>query len=218
MMSKIKCSPLYLFSILLLLLNACTTDKVDPTTDTNRLLSDGFGIQGVSIKVKNLDQARNYFTDTLGFSLPPSEWYEKGLFDSTEMASYYFADFSTFDLIATTDSISKMGKQASIMQQNKSAGLYAFSTSSVDSTSNWLQAQGFKTDTIRAGRSAKEIGKGWDWDNGGPQWQSLSFANTMIGNALPSFLQYMDLPTKKSKMNGNLWHGEDIIRKIPMVS
>ena len=194
MMSKIKCSPLYLFSILLLFLNACSTDKVDSTPDTNRLLSDGFGIQGVSIKVKNLDQARNYFSDTLGFSLPPSEWYEKGLFDSTEMASYYFADFSTFDLIATTDSIAKMGKQASIMQQNKSAGLYAFSTSSVDSTSNWLQAQGFKTDTIRAGRSAKEIGKGWDWDNGGPQWQSLSFANTMIGNALPSFLQYMDLP------------------------
>ncbi|MBK8390119.1 MAG: hypothetical protein IPL23_12900 [Saprospiraceae bacterium] len=218
MMSKIKCSPLYLFSILLLFLNACSTDKVDSTPDTNRLLSDGFGIQGVSIKVKNLDQARNYFSDTLGFSLPPSEWYEKGLFDSTEMASYYFADFSTFDLIATTDSIAKMGKQASIMQQNKSAGLYAFSTSSVDSTSNWLQAQGFKTDTIRAGRSAKEIGKGWDWDNGGPQWQSLSFANTMIGNALPSFLQYMDLPYQEIQNEWKPVAWRRYYQKIPMVS
>ena len=196
MMSKMKCSPFYLGMILLLFCNACTTENDPPEITISRLLGDGFGIQGVSIKVKDLYQARNYYTDTLGFNMPPTERFDKGMFDSTEMASVYFADFSTFDLLATTDSIAKIGKQAAIINQNRSAGLYFLSTSSVDSTYKLLNTQGFKLDTIRTGRFAKEIAKGWDWDSGGPQWRTVSFNKSNIENAMPGFLDYPSLPYK----------------------
>jgi cbb3-type cytochrome c oxidase subunit III len=190
-----KFTPLSFTTILLLLLYACSNIKEDTAPAKNQLLIDGFGLQSATILVKNLAQARNYFTDTLGFNFPPTDRYEKGLFDSTEMASYYFPDFTSFDLLSTSDSISKIGKQASFLKQHKNVGIYTLSTSSVDSTSKWLHLQGFKTDSVHVGRSSKVISKGWDWDNGGPQWRRLSIDHS--NTSLPSFFEYTDLPYKE---------------------
>jgi mono/diheme cytochrome c family protein/rhodanese-related sulfurtransferase len=192
-LKKFTLSP-YIF---LALFTDCTTKQQDATPKTNRLIGDGFGIQSATLIVKNLDSTRNYFTDVLGFSMTPPKRYAKGIYDGTQMASVSFADFTTFDILSTIDSVAKAGKQASFLKQNKIAGLYSFSTSSVDTTTNWLHSQGFKTGSVKTGRSAKEIAKGWDWDDGGPQWRSVEFNHKNTQSYLPNFLEYTGLPYKE---------------------
>ena len=183
--------------IFIVLFTACTTKQQNEVPKINRLIGDGFGLKGASIIVKNLEKARNFYTDTLGFNLPLPKKFEKGLYDSTQMASVDFADFSTFDLLSTTDSVSKAGKQASFLEHTKNAILYSFSTSSVDTTKRWLQLQGFKTGSLLVGRSSKEIAKGWDWDDGGPQWRNLEFDSKNDHAYLPGFFEYAGLPYKE---------------------
>jgi mono/diheme cytochrome c family protein/rhodanese-related sulfurtransferase len=188
-----------LFSVIFIFLvlnTSCTTKQQDDAPKSNPLIGDGFGIASATIVVKNLDIARNYFTDTLGFSMPTSKRYEKGMYDSTLAAGISFADFTFFELLSTVDSVSKVGKQASFLKQNKSVGLYSISTSSVDTTAKWLHSQGFKTGKLHVGRTAKEIAKGWDWDDGGPQWRSVAFENKHTQAHLPNFLEYTGLPYK----------------------
>lgn len=197
MKPKFTLSSLHLLFIFLILFTACTKKQEDNSAKINPLIGDGFGIQSATIVVKNLDSARNYFSDTLGFSMPPPNRYEKGVYDSTWMAAVNFADFTYFGLLSTTDSVSKAGKQASFLKKNKNTGLYSFSTSSVDSTAKWLHSQGFKTGKLKVGRSAKEIAKGWDWDDGGPQWRNLEFESKNTQAHLPSFIEYTDLPYKE---------------------
>lgn len=187
----------YNWLILFLLFSiSCTKNQKDADPKYNLLIGDGFGIQSATIVVKNLDSARNYFTDTLGFSMPPQKRFEKGINDSTWMAVINFADFSFFGLLSTTDSVSKAGKQSSFIKKNKKAGLYSFSTSSVDTTVKFLHSKEFKTGKIQVGRSTKEIAKGWDWDDGGPQWRNLEFENKNNQPYLPSFIEFAGLPYK----------------------
>lgn len=196
---KFKLTLYYPIFISLILLVACTTKKQDKNPKINPLLGDGFGLNGATIIVKNLDKARNYFADTLGFSMPPAGRFENGIYDNTRTASIFFADFSTFDLMANIDSVSKLTKkpiESAFLKQNKSLAIYSFSTSSTDTTKKRLQLQGFKTDVIRKGRSRIQIAKGWDWDDGGPQWRSVEFDSKNTKAHLPSFIEYTGLPYK----------------------
>lgn len=189
----IKISLLLLFSFSI----SCTKKQPNDSPINKQLLGDGFGLNGATIIVKNLDKARNYFADTLGFSMPPAARFENGIYDNTRTASIFFADFSTFDLMANIDSVSKVTKkpiESAFLKQNKSAGLYSFSSSSVDSSAKWLQSQGFKTGKVQMGRSAKQIAKGWDWDDGGPQWRSVAFESKDKKTHLPNFIEYTGLP------------------------
>ncbi|MBP8156174.1 MAG: VOC family protein, partial [Leadbetterella sp.] len=185
--------------IFIIFLTACTKKQKDNEPKINPLLGDGFGINGATIIVKNLNKARNYFTDTLGFSMPPAARFENGIYDNTRTASIFFADFSTFDLMANIDSVSKLTKkpiESAFLKQNKSLAIYSFSTSSADTTKKRLQLRGFKTDSIRKGRSRMQIAKGWDWDDGGPQWRSVEFESKNSQAHLPSYIEYTGLPYK----------------------
>ncbi len=183
-----------LFSLLLIFsvfCICCTSDEQDDLPKTKLLLGDGFGIGKTTLLVQDLDSARNYFTDVLGFSMPTPDKYDKGLFDSTLSASVHFEDFTSFDLLSTKDSTENLPIETANLFKNKRLGLYSFSTSSVDTTIKWLHAQEFKTDSIKTGRADNEVAKGWDWDDGGPQWRSLDFEKQEY---LPSFIEYAGLP------------------------
>jgi cbb3-type cytochrome c oxidase subunit III len=196
---KFTLSKPHLLFIFLLLFTACTTKKQDKNPKINPLLGDGFGLNSATIIVKNLDKARNYFADTLGFSMPPAARFENGIYDNTRTASIFFADFSSFELMANIDTVSKQTKKpiaSAFLKQNKSLAIYSFSTSSADTTKKRLQLQGFKTDAIRKGRSRIQIAKGWDWDDGGPQWRSIAFESKNNQAFLPNFIEYTGLPYK----------------------
>ena len=72
--------------------------------------------------------------------------------------------------------------------------VYSLYTSSIDTTRNWLNAQGFKIDSPQAGRVTTEIAKGWDWDDGGPQWRSIAFNTSNPSAYLPGFIEIVGMP------------------------
>lgn len=200
MTGNFKHSTIILVLIIIFLFHACTPGKKDETPKTNRLLGDGFGFDNVTLIVENLDSTRKYYNDTLGFNFPDK--FDKGIYEGTELVSMSFANFSFFSLLAAKDSV--IGKEKKLLspafiKQNTGKILYALSTSSVDTTKNWLHLQGFKTSSIRIGRSSKELAKGWDWDNGGPQWRTLEFDSMTPRLYQPSFLEITDMPYNEIK-------------------
>lgn len=200
MTGNFKHSAINLVLIIIFLFHACTPGKKDETSKTNRLLGDGLGFDNVTLIVENLDSTRKYYNDTLGFNFPDK--FDKGIYEGTEQVSMSFANFSFFSLLAAKDSVigkEKKSLSPAFIKQNTGKILYALSTSSVDTTKNWLQLQGFKTSSIRIGRSSKELAKGWDWDNGGPQWRTLEFDSITPRLYQPSFLEITDMPYNEIK-------------------
>ncbi|RYF85008.1 MAG: hypothetical protein EOO00_14590, partial [Chitinophagaceae bacterium] len=176
---------------------SCTSvpEKEEPVS---LLPAAGLGINNVTVLVKDLDSARNYYSNTLGFKMP--EKLDKGLYDSTLSAYLSFADFSSLELVAVKDSTVAVKTDSFIsafVQEHEGARLFSISTSSVDSTSKWLRSQGFTLDTPQSGRVTTDIPKGWDWDDGGPQWRNLVFNTRNPPANLPSFMEVSGMPYKE---------------------
>lgn len=182
-----------------------TKEKEIPNT---QLLGRGFGISNTSIFVHDLDSARKYFTTTLGFKMP--EKYRKGLYDGTLTAGLSFADFSSFELLSVNDTGKVAAKDSFITafaKKYEGVRLYSLHTSSIDTTFKWLRSQGFKPDSPRSGRGTPEVGKGWDWDDGGPQWSIIEFNKKNPPAYLPTFMENVGMPIDEidSEWNPNSW-------------
>ena len=180
----------FLFAIV----SSCST-KQDEELKDSPLLGEGFGISTATILVKDLDSTRNYFTKVLGFKMP--EKFQKGIYDGTLSAAVSFADFSAIELLSLNDTGKVVPKDSfliSFAKQYEGVRLYSFFTSSVDTTRNWLHTQGFKIDTPSSGRVATEMPKGWDWDDGGPQWRSIDFNTKNPPAYLPAFMEITGMP------------------------
>lgn len=175
-------------------ISACTS-RPEKEIDTKPLLGDGLGISGATLIVQNLDSARNYYSKVLGFKMP--EKFEKGIYEGTLSAAVSFPDLTSLELISIKDTALVKAKHSFISSFSKKyegVRMYALSTSSVDTTRNWLKARGFKMDSIRSGRVSTEMPKGWDWDDGGPQWRSIEIDTLNKPGYLPSFMQVMGMP------------------------
>lgn len=169
--------------------------KTENTSSSIAMPAAGFGITGATLYVKNLDSARNYYTNVLGFKLPKK--FEKWIYDGTLSASISFSDFSALDLVGVKDTALVAAKHSFItdfVKHDEGVRQYSVSTLSADTTYNWLRKQGFKIDTPQSGRSAKEIPKGWGWDDGGPQWRTLEFNAKVPPAYLPAFVEIVGLP------------------------
>jgi hypothetical protein len=124
-------------SIILLGFILCCTSKQNKDIDNNQLLGAGFGINGATLVVKNLDSARNYYATVLGFVMPKAEKFEQGLYRGTLSALVNFPDQSYLELLAANDT----GKVAvsdtfitSFRKHHQGVRLYSVSTSSTDTT------------------------------------------------------------------------------------
>lgn len=176
---------------------SCTSTKEEAPDNTRLLLGAGFGISNATLMVKDLDSARNYYTKVLGFNMPAKEKFVKGIYDSTLSASISFADMSAFELLAIKDSGGVKRRPDFItdyLNQYEGVRVYSLFTSSVDTTVKWLHAKGFKIDSPLSGRISTKMAKGWDWDDGGPQWRSIAFNNSNPPADLPGFVEYVGLP------------------------
>lgn len=185
------------------LLSACTS-KTDKKLNNSRLLGTGFGINSATMIVKNLDRTRNYYAEVLGFDMPPPEKFEEGDYVGTRSAFVYFPDLSSLELLSVKDTGLVAAKHSfitSFWQQQEGVRLYSLSTSSADTTHQWINAQGFKTDSIQSGRSTKEKPKGWDYDDGGAQWRSLEFNRKNPPAYLPSFMEWVGFPYPEYQEN-----------------
>jgi mono/diheme cytochrome c family protein/rhodanese-related sulfurtransferase/predicted lactoylglutathione lyase len=185
-----------IFLILFFSILSCQSDQ-NSKMDNKTLLGMGYGIDQATILVKDLDTTQKYFTETLGFNTKPSDPTEESTYQSTTSFTIGFAGISRLEFISDIDTGQVEKAPAFITDFNKSlegVRMYGLSTSSVDSTSLWLQAQGFTPDTIIAGRRKTEIPDGWNPDDGGPQWKRLEFDHQNPPTILPYFTESSMVP------------------------
>jgi mono/diheme cytochrome c family protein/rhodanese-related sulfurtransferase len=164
------------------------------------LLGLGFGITDVNLIVKDLLSVRNYYADVLGFKMPLPEKFENGILNGTLTTSANFPDMSSIQLLAIKDT-ALVSVKHSFLQRHKGVGLYSLSTSSTDTTLQWLSLQGFKMDSLRSGRTTTKQPKGWDGDSGGPEWRSVDFNSKNHPAYFPNYVEYVGFPYQEYQAN-----------------
>lgn len=174
------------------LLPACQNQK----SNHDALLGLGLGISDATLVVSNLDSARQHYAEDLGFDIPKPEKYEQGIYKGSIGFSAFFPDMSALEFITLKDSTAKAKRSfiGSFLKKQEGVRLYALSTSAAKNTLDWLNTRGFAIDSVQEGRGAAELPKGWDWDDGGPQWRQVSLNPKNPPAHLPGFMEYIGLP------------------------
>ena len=183
--------------ILIVLIVSCTKEE---DVNSKALVGSGFGIGKATLIVQDLDSTRKYYADVLGFGMPAQDKYKDGYYAGTRSASAEFADGSSFELLGIRDTSLVLNTYSFIptfLKQHEGLRLYSFSTSSADTTRQWLCSRGFKMDSIRSGRSSSEPEKGWNWDDGGPEWWAAEFDSKNPPAYLPNFVEIAQFPYRE---------------------
>lgn len=196
----------YLISAALFLfcfaLSSCSSE-----TDEPYLIGSGYGINNATMLVEELGTAGVYYKDTLGFNVPAKT--DQSAFKGIKVTAISFPDMSAFEILAPDDSISMEEKAAAIasfLKKNKGRKMYSISSSSTDSTSNWLISQGFQMDSAVAYRSSAETPKGWSWDTGGPDTRRLHFASQDQMAHHPGFVENVDFDYPSMQKQWNTYY------------
>ncbi len=173
------------------IISSCSTNKTEGIKDGDPLLGIGFGINNSTLIVKNLKSTRDYYADTLGFNIPDSDKFKKGVSDGSIITTVRFPDMSSIELLSIEDSLvtnSIPSFISSFLAHHEGVQMYSLSSSSTDTTYSWLTAQGFKMDSVESYRTSAEPPKGWGRDDGGSQERSLDFEGTN-STYLPRFME-----------------------------
>lgn len=171
-------------------------------------MGEGTGFDKTFFLVKDLEKTRNYFADTLGFSIPNSKRFQKSNYEGVMTTRMRLPDLSSIHFLAVEDSIKsdktpkKFTDYLSIQE-----GLYKYtiSSSQLDTTRNWLSAQGFMMDSINEYRTSFSTSESWSRDNGGSQERSLDF-NEKNKSYYPTFLQNANSDYKKTQQWWNTYY------------
>ena len=157
------------------------------------LLGDGYGINNPSLFVNDIEKAVDYYKDTLGFTIrrAPSE----GAFDGSLTTSISLGDMTNFELLSVNDTVDQSSVPSFIrtyLASNEGVRLFSLSSSSADSTSQWLNSKGFDMDSIHTYRSTGAV-DGWSRDDGGPNRKSLDFNSEAPPAHFPRFIEKTNL-------------------------
>lgn len=205
-MSNLKYTLLFL---LIGSLSACLSDPAEEVDGVKALLGRGFGIANTTLLVQDLDSARTYYSEVLGFAKPRKPGFEKGLLEGTQIAPIRFPDNSSIELLALDDSLQVMTADSfltAFLDENEGVRMYSLYTSSADSTYWWLSSRGFQVDSIRAYRTSTDTITGWDWDDGGPQVLTVDFDSINPPPHLPRFTENVGFPYDGPMGEWNSWY------------
>jgi len=153
------------------------------------LLAEGFGIDHVILAVRDLEAARSFLRDRLGFKLPPAGVVGKHA-SGTMNASAYFANQSYLEVLAVADRDLVRHRNATVLDfLDQGEGLlgFALSTSSARQSAARLEQLGIPHTEPKPGSIS------WPGSPGtaAPKWLTVEF---LPASRLPFFLiQYLDL-------------------------
>lgn len=170
-------------------IGSCNSEQAE---EKYSLLGSGYGINSSTLLVHDLEKTRDYFADVLGFDMPLPKDFTKGTLDSSIIASIHFPDMSYLELLSINDSTRADTNHSfitSFLEHYEGVRMYSLSSSSTDTTYQWLISKGFNIDSVKSYRTSAEIPKGWNWDDGGPQRRSLDFENRNPPAHLPRFVE-----------------------------
>lgn len=196
----LKSIPICLLSIFAI---SCNTEKEQPY-----LMGHGFGINSATLLVKDLEAAKAYYKDTLGFDV--SENAQKSAFGGSGAYAISLPDMSVLELLSPIDSLPDDEKPnfiTSYLQNNEGVRTYSLSSSSADSTASWLTSQGFQMDSVKSYRTSTETPDGWSWDNGAAEEQRLDFTGLKQSGNYPGFVQYADFNYPQTKRQWKTYYG-----------
>ncbi|MCK0109401.1 c-type cytochrome [Flavobacteriaceae bacterium S0825] len=179
---------------------SCKKDQYAMVEEEPFLLGRGFGFSSATINVANIDSARQYFSEKLGFSLGRSKEAEKGNIKGTLTSRLGFPDMSSIELLSVIDSIPVTGKDSVLHQflrQKPGVRMYTFSSSSIDSTYSWLTSRGFEMDSIDTYRTLNESPNKEAWDDEYFELLNLSFKDIQKQEYLPQFSKMPDFPYER---------------------
>lgn len=182
---------------LLGLLAACSADSADEEEGLKGLMGRGYGMNTASVMVDNLDTARAHFSEKLGFFIPPGQMFGKETFVGTNRLSIALPDMFSLELIATVDTVEVEGKDSlvrSFLAQHDGARLFSLSTSSTDSTREWLASRGLQPDSLMPYGGGGEAPEGWGGSDGGPQATGVGLAGKYPSAYLPEFIELSRFP------------------------
>ena len=86
-------------SFLVLSTLSCQTEQKEDNGGSYALMGRGYGINGSTLFVENLDSARKHFTEVLGFHIPKFEKVRKGIVEGTVTTAIPFPDMSSIELL-----------------------------------------------------------------------------------------------------------------------
>ncbi|MDN3204417.1 c-type cytochrome [Algoriphagus sediminis] len=177
-----------LFVLIVLSLSCERIEKPKPF-----LTGQGIGLSQTTLLVEDIEQAKQYFVDTLGFNI--YRGITDGAFDGTLSSSIILGDMTVFELLSANDALSQdsiVDFLSSDAEIKNGVRLFSLSTSSIDSTYMTLNKVGLKTDSVQSYRTSGEEVKGWSWDNGNDQRKSLDFNSANPPRLLPRFIESID--------------------------
>ncbi|MCH6235727.1 c-type cytochrome [Cognataquiflexum rubidum] len=182
---------------LLFLIISVISCQSEQTEGSNALMGRGYGISNTTLIVEDLDSARKYFTEILGFNIPDSEQINKGIFEGTVTNSIPFPDMSALVLLSLEDSALVSGKDSVVLDfldRYKGVGMYSLSSSSVDSTYSLLTSRGFTMDSIRTHSFEIPGPQSSQWSD--DQWKifQVGFETNSLPNPLPEFEELSGFP------------------------
>ncbi|NVJ89556.1 MAG: c-type cytochrome [Flavobacteriaceae bacterium] len=195
-----KLKNLLTITLSILLFASCTKNEVDYVALNKSLMGQGTGINKVFFIVNDLEVARNFYADTLGFNLPKSNRFRQSNFDGVTTTNTRFPDMSSLEFLEINiDSATNNTPKDWINYTKNFEGIqsYTISTSSTYQTKDWLEKQGFLMDSINSYRTSKTPAKGWSRDDGSNQESSLSFRKAN-NTYLPKFMQALTSDYKKT--------------------
>ncbi len=153
------------------------------------LLGKGYGINNPSLLVNDIETAVSHYKNTLGFNIRGNP--STGSFEGSISSSISFGDMTNFEILSIDDTVEQNSVPSFIntyLASSEGIRLFSLSSSSVDSTSEWLNSKGFDVDSIKTYRTTGEV-DGWSRDNGGPNRKSLDFDSDTPPAHLPRFIE-----------------------------
>lgn len=194
---------------LLGLFSSCESNETETGTNVHPLMGAGYGIVSSTLLVKDLKSAREYYTETLGFSKPRKEEFEKGALAGTRSSTIRFPDNSKLELLSLDDSIKVTAQDAFIedfLQDHEGVRTYSISSSSVKKSHSWLSQQGFEMDSIKYYAEGTDSPESPGWNDQVKELYTLNFAGPSPPSALPQFVKEGGVPYHRVDKDWNSFY------------
>ena len=191
---------------LLAILTLCFSCQPE-TNEQPYLMGLGYGIYGTTLMVDDLEKATSFYMDTLGFDI--DDEISEGDLTGSIVTTASFPDLAELELMALNDSVENRIIPSffkNFLASNQGVRLFSLSSSSADSTSEWLNSKGFQMDVVQPYRSSEEP-DGWSWDDGGPELKSLDFDVINPPAHLPRFIEETDMNYVQSMKQWRTYYG-----------
>lgn len=171
------------------------------------LLGSGTGVNNLTLMVNDIDAAKTYYSDTLGFQTGRIN--TNGEYEGIQSSAISFSDMTSLEILSLSDSSSQEDAPAFIsdyLADHEGIRLFTLSTSSVDSTSLWLVSQGFQMDSVKSFRSS-QVSDGWARDDGSMNRKSLDFNQDIPVAQLPRFIEKTNVDYTTTNQQWRTYYG-----------